>query len=394
MTILSLADTRFPIERANGLQTMSTCHALAERGHVVRLLVRPDTSRPARDPFAFYGVAPNDNLRIETVRAAGGARGRRAAFMFAAIRAANTSAADLIYTRDLGVAALLCRLPSSRRRRLVYESHGVASIVSDEMPRLLASAAPPTDAKRRRLDERERRVWETADSYITITSALSDDLTARYGWRHRVFVVPDGAREPSIAVVQPSPSDAPVAGYAGHLYPWKGVDIFVEALAHAPGIRGLIVGGHPGESDRARIESLAKEVGVADRLEITGLVPPTDVAARLAAATMLVLPNTPSVISERYTSPLKLFEYLWMNRPIVASDLPSIGEVLTHDVSGWLVQAGDARALASAMLHLARDPKRSTRLASAARALAPNFTWARRAERLEAAFTAALILDR
>ena len=56
--IWSFADIRFPIERANGIQTMETCAALAARGHSVELVVRPDTAPVARDPFAFYGVAP------------------------------------------------------------------------------------------------------------------------------------------------------------------------------------------------------------------------------------------------------------------------------------------------------------------------------------------------
>ena len=43
VTVLYFADTRFPIERANGVQTMATCDALAERGHDVTLVVRPDT---------------------------------------------------------------------------------------------------------------------------------------------------------------------------------------------------------------------------------------------------------------------------------------------------------------------------------------------------------------
>ena len=55
MRIVYLADIRFPLERANGIQTFETCHALASRGHEVTLVVRPDTERPARDPFAFYG---------------------------------------------------------------------------------------------------------------------------------------------------------------------------------------------------------------------------------------------------------------------------------------------------------------------------------------------------
>ncbi len=44
--ILYFADIRFPLERANGIQTMETCHALAGRGHEVRLVVRPDTHSP------------------------------------------------------------------------------------------------------------------------------------------------------------------------------------------------------------------------------------------------------------------------------------------------------------------------------------------------------------
>ena len=49
MTVLYFADTRFPIERANGVQTMATCRALAERGHSVTLVTRPDTAVPGRD---------------------------------------------------------------------------------------------------------------------------------------------------------------------------------------------------------------------------------------------------------------------------------------------------------------------------------------------------------
>jgi hypothetical protein len=41
--ITYFADVRFPLERANGIQTMETCHAMAARGHDVDLIVRPDT---------------------------------------------------------------------------------------------------------------------------------------------------------------------------------------------------------------------------------------------------------------------------------------------------------------------------------------------------------------
>lgn len=386
MKILSLADTRFPIERANGVQTMATCHALAERGHDVRLVVRPDTTRPARDPFVFYGLAPTARLRVDAIGGAGGARGRRATFLLSAIAAATGADADVVYTRDLGLAALLLRLPASRRPPVVYESHGIAAVVAAEMPKLLGAAAAPTPAKLARLESREGRVWRGSGAFVTITAALRDDLAARYGARDRVFVIPDGAHAPADLQTR---GDARTVGYAGHLYPWKGVDIFVRALALAPALRGLIVGGHPGEKDRDRIDALVRELGLQDRVTITGLVQPHEVAPRLAHAGILVLPNTATAISERYTSPLKLFEYLWMDRPIVASNLPSIREVVTHGISAWLVPPSDPSALAKGIEHIAGNVDLAARLGAAARTLAPSYSWSARAEHLERAFEAA-----
>jgi glycosyltransferase involved in cell wall biosynthesis len=388
--VLYFADTRFPIERANGIQTMATCHALAARGHRVILVVRPDTARPPRDPFAFYGLDPQPTLTVTAVPGRGGRSAARLAFLAQALLLIRRDQDAIVYTRDLGVAAWVAGLPRAIRPRLVYESHGIAAVVSTELPALLGPGqSPPSPAKLRRLERREARVWRRANACVVLTTLLASDLEQRHGPRANVFVVPDGAhaRSPDPSV-QP-PRDKTVAGYAGHLYPWKGVDVFVRALALAPAVWGLIVGGHPGEADRARVDRLAQEVGVSGRLTITGLVPPADVAGHLAAASILVLPNTSSAISERFTSPLKLFEYLWFGRPIVASDLPAIREVLTDGETALLVPPGDAAALANAFERLASDPALAARIGRAARDLAPAFTWARRAERLEAALDAA-----
>ena len=103
-----------------------------------------------------------------------------------------------------------------------------------------------------------------------------------------------------------------------------------------------------------------------------------------------MLPNTSTAISERYTSPLKLFEYLARGGAIIASDLPALGEVLTHNETALLVPSGDAAALAATLSALAADPARRRRLGEAARALSHDYTWDRRAERLDQAFAAAV----
>ena len=395
MTILSFADTRFPIERANGVQTMATCRALAARGHHITLLVRADSAATPRDPFEFYGVTPLPSFTIEAV---GSSTARRMHMLWTGLRRSVTSGADVVYTRDLGLAALLARVPKSGRPRLVYESHGIAPVMAAAMPALLgSSAAEPSGRKLARLDRRESLVWRHADAYVTITQTLADDLGTRYGTRGRVFVVPDGANP----VAEGLPSRSREGGersakagvrvaYAGHLYPWKGVDVFLHALAATRGVDGLIVGGHPGEADLARVTDLAKSLDLGDRLTITGLLRPHEVAAALGGAQVFVLPNVATAVSERYTSPLKLFEYLALGRAIIASDLPALREVLTHDETAWLVPPGDDRALADALSLLATNQPLRERLGQAARKLSQEFTWERRAERLEIAFTEGL----
>lgn len=397
MTVLCFADTRFPIERANGLQTMATCQALASHGHDVTLIVRPDSAPVARDPFVFYDLPPANRLRIETIARSAGRRASRIRFLLSALKRTAEQATATVWTRDLGLAAFLLQLPAARRPTVVYESHGVASVVSAEMPRLLGNPAiAPTRRKLHRLDARERRVWRRAPAYVTITKALADDLADRYGPRPNVFVVPDGATLAADADAAPagvhavtSAEPRTIAAYAGHLYPWKGVDVFVRALALVPRLAGLIVGGHPGENDRARVDALVGQLGLRDRVHITGLVPFRDVRSHLRRASILVLPNSSSAISERYTSPLKLFEYLTLGRPIVASNLRSIREVLTHERTALLVAPDSPAELAAALDRLESDPELAQSLGRAAHALASEYTWDRRARRLEAALLAA-----
>ncbi len=388
MRITYFADVRFPLERANGIQTMETCYALAKRGHDVDLIVRADTHAPARDPFEYYGLPPEPRLRIERAPVTGPSAARRLGYLsFALGRGLGSSRAEALVTRDLGVASLLVRLPGHFRPPVVYESHGYAPDVAAALPDLVATAKLPSARKVRRLAAREERVWRTADGYVTITGALRDDLTARFGGRGPLAVIPDGVRiiDRGGSPFKPAGANGgdAVVAYAGHLYAWKGVDVLLEALARVPNASGLIIGGHAAEPDLERLKALAAGLGIAGRMTFTGLVEPARVAGLLGQAGILALPNPASAISTRFTSPLKLFEYMAAGRPIVASDLPSIREVLRHEENALLVAPGDAAAMAAAIQRLIADPVLGARLARAAFDAAPEYSWDRRAERLE-----------
>lgn len=387
MRILYLADTRFPIERANGIQTFETCHALACRGHEVALVVRADAHAPPRDPFLFYGAAPAARLHVQPISVCGPAALRRAAYLAWSLERASRRDADLLFTRDLGVAAALLRMPRTLRPPVVYESHGHAAVVAAAMGSLLSTGHAASPRKQRRLAARERLVWHAAEGYVTITAALATHLREALGDRRHLAVVPDGTRPPG-PFVEPPSGDGPMhLIYAGHLYPWKGVDTLIDALARTDGVTATIVGGHPGEPDLARVQALAMRLGLASRVTFAGMVPPGEVAAWLRRAHALALPNSATTISSAYTSPLKLFEYLAAGRPIVASDLPAFREVIGEG-EALLVPPDDPAALAGALARLRDDEPMRRRLGEAARALAGRYTWDARAARLETLFDA------
>jgi len=393
LRILYLADIRLPLERANGIQSMETCHALAARGHAVTLIVRPDTHTPPRDPYIFYGLPRIPALHIEVAPLTGPPAARRAGYLtFALGRALGRARQDLIFTRDLVLASLALRIPAALRAPVVYEAHTIAADAAAARPDLLTGAAPASPAKLRRLAARDARVWRAADGYVTITAGLARELERRFAPRPRLAVVPDGTRTcDDSAATPPSATGAArdrpfTIGYAGHLYPWKGVELILEAVLALPDTRGLIVGGHDKEPDLARLKQQAADLDCASRIDFTGPVPPSDVAARLRDADVLILPNPKSAISTEFTSPLKLFEYMASGRPIVASDLPSLREILRDGENALLVEPGNPQALVAGITRIKDDPELGARLARQAREDVCAFTWARRAERLEALF--------
>ena len=397
MKILYLADIRLPLERANGIQSMETCHALAARGHDVTLIVRPDTHTPPRDPYAFYGLPRVPTLHIEVAPLTGPPAARRAGYLtFALGRSLGRARQDVIFTRDLGLASLALRLPAAMRAPVIYEAHTIAADAAEARPELLTGAAAASPGKLRRLAARDARVWRAADGYVTITAGLARELERRFGPRRRIAIVPDGVRATDYTDARDATDYTDgtdgsgervfTIGYAGHLYPWKGVDLIIEAVSALKDTRGLIVGGHDSEPDLARLKALANDRDCATRIAFTGLIPPSDVAARLREADVLIVPNRKSAISTDFTSPLKLFEYMASGRPIVASDLPSFREILRDGENALLVEAGNPQALVAGITRIKTDPALGARLAGQAREDVGAYTWARRAERLESLF--------
>jgi len=154
------------------------------------------------------------------------------------------------------------------------------------------------------------------------------------------------------------PEGAPLLGVVARLEPEKGHRVLIEAmpaiLRAAPDTRLAVVGeGSEAESLAARADSL----GVADRVLFTGRR--DDVAALTADLTLAVLP------SSREAQGISILEAMARRKPVVATAVGGIPEVVADGVSGLLVPPEDPSALAHALIRLARSPSLRQRLGDA-----------------------------
>ncbi len=144
-------------------------------------------------------------------------------------------------------------------------------------------------------------------------------------------------------------------------------------------------------SDGVQRPAIERAIGDTAAASIVRLLGPVDhrrIPSVLAASDVAVLPVS-RLGGEFWCSPMKLFEYMAAGKPIVASNVGQIAEVIGDRRDGLLVPVADIDALAAALRELLENPPMRWRLGERARALAEHYTWPRYVEHLHAVYALA-----
>lgn len=209
-----------------------------------------------------------------------------------------------------------------------------------------------------------------ADAVTAVCGAIADTLVRDYGVpRERVRVVPNGADTPDEAAEAPLARQwrerfaagpmRPLWAVAARLEEQKGHAVLFDALAevHKRGFDFALAVAGDG-SRRGLLEERARQLGLAPQVHFLGAL--ADVGPLFAAADAVLLPSLWEGL------PLTLLEAMARARPVVASAVGGVPEVVEHGENGWLVPPGDVTALAEALELFHRKPERATRLGRAA----------------------------
>jgi glycosyltransferase involved in cell wall biosynthesis len=213
----------------------------------------------------------------------------------------------------------------------------------------------------------ERRAIQSATVVIAVSTPLARQAANLSG--RTVLTVPNGADpqwfDPRLANgarvrARYGWQNVPVVGWTGILRDWHGVELLLEALTTLPAVVLLIVGDGPA---RPMLEKRVSDLGLDARVVITGRVRHEEVRDYIAAMDIAVVAHERTGVA----SPMKLLEYMAMERAIVAPRAENISDVVDDGVDGTLFDPGSSRDLASRIRELAVDERRREALGRAAR---------------------------
>ena len=171
----------------------------------------------------------------------------------------------------------------------------------------------------------------------------------------------------------PLPSSAPRLLCLGRMAAVKGFDVALNAMASIvdrfPGVRLLMAGDGP---ERPALEKQAAELGLKEAVDFVGWVAPDNVLALINSATLVVMPS-------RFESlPLAALQAAQMARPVVATRVGGLPEIVIHEQTGLLVEPEDSDTLASAVTFLLEHPETAAEMGQAARTrVGTEFSWER-----------------
>lgn len=371
MNVSYIVNARIPTEKAHGFQIMKVCAELSRYGEKVELVVPKRRSAISKEPFAYYHIEPSFSIRrlgfdiFRWQRLLGSLTYGLQSFAFVlSLLSYSPDKGTIIYTRNADV----CWLFRLRGYRTVYNAHNWPNTHHGLF-----------------------HFFTHAASGVVCNSFGTAKQFSAQGYAN-VVVAPNGVDVETFAAVTDTKADLraqlglplskKIAMYVGHLYGWKGVDVVLAAAALSKDEDGyfVLVGGTV--EDMKRYQERCQKEGLRNVL-VAGHKERDIIPKYLLAADALLLPNVPtSKESESYTSPIKMFEYMASGVPIIASDLPSIREVLDESTA-YLVKPGDAEAILRALgdVDSGGHSGASTRAAQA-KARVMEYTWDKHAEKV------------
>lgn len=202
---------------------------------------------------------------------------------------------------------------------------------------------------------REISAYQSCDVLVCVSEALKEIIIAEAKIpSHKVLVVPNGVDTTFFDPGKHRPRRffrELVVGFVGSLIGWQGLDLLFQSMAElrTEGVElaSVVVGDGP---MRGNWEGRVRELGLSDRVRLVGRVRGDEVPSYIAGFDLGYSGQVPLKMGKMYHSPLKLYEYMAMAKPVLASAFEDARRVVRDGHSGFLFEPGNGQELKKALL--------------------------------------------
>ncbi|MFW6015710.1 MAG: glycosyltransferase family 4 protein [bacterium] len=369
MKIIYVSNAKIPSKTANSIHIMKICQAFSKKGHEV-ILVAPeykDIEVGVDDVYGYYGV---DNIfkiiKLPWKRI----KGRGYIYGWEVAIVVSREKPDLVYGRSLTscyFSSIITKVP------IIFEAHQPIKdfgMIQEFCFRKLLKK-------------------QSFEKFVVISDSLKQYYIKNYNMKsEKILVAHDGAdcapENIKLTKLQLIDNEKINVGYIGHLYKGKGMELISKLAKKCSWANFHVVGGL--EQD---INYWKKELDGVKNIYFYGFVPHSKTLCYGKAFDVLLAPyqkkvsgygNKKANLSD-WMSPLKIFEYMSLGKPIVCSDLPVLREILKNNYNGLLCDPENIDEWVKALKDLVADKKLTNRIGSQGKKdFLEKYTWDKRAE--------------
>lgn len=330
MKVVYISTSIFPSTQANNVHVTSMCNAIFEAGNEVTLIAyyleNYDIDSVRRSIYSDYNL--NRDIGVELV--------------------VRKNSFGSIYFSGLEISKLVSTIgPNTiiaRNLTAAYFSRKYCENIFLELHQPINSGLGLQSYLLNKLSLRKNFI-----GLIVISNPLKEIFINSGLSKNRIFVLPDGASVPEkeVSIDSIIASDRLKVGYFGSLYLGRGVELILELARLLPEMDFYIYGG-----SLVQLEALNSKNYNLDNLNFIGHIAFTKVSKEMQRMHVLLAPYQRQVglasgnlTTESWMSPLKIFEYMSVERAIVCSNIPVLQEVLIdgvncilcspEDINGW-----------------------------------------------------------